>query len=170
MIKGYIFRFLLISVAVLLQATLLSSLTIDAAKLDLVLILTIYFGFKGGIMAGQTTGFTGGLLEDLISQPTNFGINALIKTIIGFGIGNFHRRVYSESYLTIFLIVFICTLIKGVLLQTIFFFISQDQYTMNMALDYVFHTLLIELLYNAILAPFIFILLNKLNLNLESNT
>ena len=166
--RGYIFRFLLLFVAVLLQYTVLDRLKILEARLDLTIILTLYFGFKGGIMAGQTTGFMAGLLEDLIPIK-NFGINMLIKTVIGFVSGLFHKRIYTDVFLTIFLITLGGSLLKGVLYMLVVqIFIKSMSFAMIKA--YFVNTLLIEMLLNAFVAPLIFNLLNKLNLSLGEDS
>ena len=166
--RGYIFRLLLLFVAVLLQYTVLDKLKILEARLDLTIILTLYFGFKGGIMAGQTTGFMAGLLEDLIPLK-NFGINMLIKTIIGFTAGLFHKRIYTDAFLAVFLIVLAGTFVKGALyILVVQIFIKSMSYAMIEG--YFVNTLLIEMLLNALVAPVLFNLLNKLNLSLAEDS
>ncbi len=167
----YIFRFLLIFICAILQVTLISTVLnifdLKEVKLDLILIITVYFAFKDGIMSGQVTGFTGGLFEDLLANPPQFGITTLVNTIVGFTVGTFHKRIYSENFMTIFLIVFICTIFKGLLLKCLIIFDSQITSISEYLLDYFLHSLSIELILNSILAPLIFNLLNKLNLTIK---
>ncbi len=166
--RGYIFRFLILFVSVLLQSVLLDKLLPGWGKPDLVLILTLYFGFKGGMMTGQTTGFLGGLLEDLPSGK-QFGVNMLIKTLIGFGAGNLHKKIFTENFSTVFSLVFIGTLVKEA------FYIIGNQilpdtftlYKKSGLMEFLLDIVLVETLVNALLAPFIFKLLNKLNLSLD---
>lgn len=166
--RGYIFRFLILFLSVLLQSVLLDELFPGWGKPDLVLILTLYFGFKGGIMAGQTTGFLGGLLEDLASGK-QFGVYMLIKTLMGFGAGNLHKKIFTENFLTISSLVFIGTLLKEVM-YIIGSQVLPETFTLykkSGLMEFLLDIVLIEALVNALLAPFIFKLLNKLNLSLE---
>ncbi len=163
---GYLFRFFIILIAVLIQTTILEDIKIINAKLDLVLILTTYFAFIGGIMLGQTSGFTGGLLEDIFGNPDLTGISTLIKTIIGFGVGNLYKRVYTANFISIFTIILIVTTVKAILFILINHFFSSP-WTWIDIYGYFKDTLLIELLLNSIVAPFIFSGLNKLNLNIK---
>ncbi len=166
--RGYLFRFLILFVSVLLQSVLLDKYLSGWGKPDLVLILTLYFGFKGGVMTGQTTGFLGGLLEDIPSSK-QFGVNMLIKTLIGFGAGHLHKKIFTESFFTVFFFVLI-----GSFLKETFYMIGNQilpdtftLYTKSGVLEFLLDIALIEILVNALLAPFIFKLLNKLNLSLE---
>ncbi len=166
--RNYIFRFLIIFVAILLQSVIFTKFSIlemvnIKAKIDLALMLVIFFGLKGGIMPGQTGGFVAGLLEDLLAK--DFGINMLIKTIIGFIAGTFNKKIYLENFLTSFFIVFIATLIKGSIFIIIKLF--STNFVMDQIIAYILNELLIEVLLNSLIAPFLFIFLSKFNIFVE---
>lgn len=166
--RGVIFRLLIIFVFALLQIQVLGKVSsffgLDHAKPDLILILTLYFGLKSGVMSGQTSGFFGGLLEDTVMLSKSFGINMFIMTILGFAAGKFYKKIYIESYLTIFLFIFSATIIKGILMIFIYLVVPDNSFSIA---NYILDTLIIEVLLNSFIAPLLFGFLNKLNLTIE---
>ena len=66
---------------------------------DVVLLFVALVAIKRGRLAGAVAGFSAGLLMDILTNPQMFGLNALVKTLIGFVVGLFrsdqgeHTRV-----------------------------------------------------------------------------
>ena len=56
---------------------------------DLILILLIYIAIRNGKIKGTSTGFTFGLIEDLIVSVGFLGLSALTKSVTGFIMGYF---------------------------------------------------------------------------------
>ncbi|MDH4129435.1 MAG: hypothetical protein OEV44_11800 [Spirochaetota bacterium] len=180
--RRIIFRILLVFICSLLQIQVLSKLTfylgLEHAKIDIILILTLYFGYKGGVMMGQSVGFFGGLLEDIFlaniapvniiaSKSRDFGINMFSKTLIGFTIGKIHTRIYADSFINIYILTAAGTAVNGIIY--IILQVLINSYTLSDVYNYFLYTLLIEILLNSLLAPFIFKLLNKFKLTIEKD-
>jgi len=74
---------------VLLQWLVFQRLSLWGVVPDVVLLFVSLVALKRGRLAGAVAGFSAGLLMDLLTNPTMFGVNALVKTILGFVVGLF---------------------------------------------------------------------------------
>lgn len=170
--RGFIFRFLLLFIFAILQKTLFADfhIVIDEKKIivlqpDFILILTLYFSIKGGVMVGQISGFIGGVLNDVFTMK-NFGLSMMIMTIVGFIMGQSHRRIFTDSVITIVIVTILATLLKGLLYIMIFYgFISNGN--LNEILYFALYELCPELVFNTVFSILLFNILDKLNLSLE---
>jgi len=77
----------------ILQVSILRGLAIFQVTPDLILILLIYVALFRGKIA-MWFGFAMGLFIDLYSAT--LGYNALVNTVIGYGIGSFAPYLYRE--------------------------------------------------------------------------
>ncbi|MBN2535341.1 MAG: rod shape-determining protein MreD [Spirochaetales bacterium] len=147
--------FFLIVCALLLQSTLFSILSIGGVKPDLSLIVLIFISYKRGNMAGQFTGFSAGLIEDFLGL-TPLGFHSLVKTLIGFLYGYIKGRVVIDIIVIPVLFVTIGTIIKLFLCWIVSLIFSIQAVYVSF-----FHlNTIIEIIYNAVLTPFVFSLLN----------
>lgn len=169
--RGFIFRFLLLFIFAILQNALFDDFYISlddkqmiVLKPDFILLLTLYFSVKGGIMVGQISGFIGGLFNDIFLK--NFGLNMMIMTILGFIMGHGHKRIFMDSTITIVIITILATLLKGLLHIIIFYGFITDGTLVN-TLHYLLYELTPELIFNSVFAVLLFNILDKLNLSLE---
>ncbi len=117
---------------------------------DLFLLGTIYFALKHGSVTGMNFGFFSGLLRDaFLIGP--FGANALVKTLIGFIVGLFQKKIYEDNIVAQAGIVFLfCFLYYWSILFLQFIF-GRVYYARPF-----FHSLVFAS-YNGIIAPAIFI-------------
>lgn len=74
---------------VLLQWLVFQRLGLWGVVPDVVLLFVALVAVKRGRLAGAVAGFTTGLLMDLLTNPQMFGLNALVKTGMGFVVGLF---------------------------------------------------------------------------------
>ena len=88
----------IIVVALLIQLTLINSVTILGIKPDLILIVIVVFSLLKGGKEGAISGFISGLLQDIFSIGL-LGINALAKTVIGFICGILKEKMFHEHML-----------------------------------------------------------------------
>lgn len=156
MIFQNIFTIALVLVSLLIQGhNSFDSIRLAGVKPDLLFILVIYVSYSFGSFYGEVTGFFGGLFHDAISNAP-LGLLTFPKMVLGFVVGMFGRSVFQANALTIVLLVFSATLLKGII--TLF-------------LSYIFHEasvlslisiIIPESFYNAIVAPLLFILLDKI--------
>ena len=74
---------------VLLQWLVFQRLGLWGVVPDVVLLFVALVAVKRGRLAGAVAGFSAGLLMDLLTNPQMFGLNALVKTLMGFVVGLF---------------------------------------------------------------------------------
>ncbi len=74
---------------VVLQWLVFGNLALWGVVPDAVLLFVAVTAIKRGRMAGAVAGFSAGLLMDILTNPQMFGLNALVKTLMGFVVGLF---------------------------------------------------------------------------------
>lgn len=155
MIKKMFWSLLGIFIVILLQSTLANYISIFNIQPDIALCILIYMSFGNGVMIGQLTGFSSGLIIDVVTLSP-LGFNALMRTIIGAICGLFNGLFFMDAILLPVLFCSLATIIKGVfvLISVMFFDYSFSALAMN---DPGFW---IEVAYNGILGPFVFAFLN----------
>ena len=148
--------------SLIIQTTLLVDLFINGLKPDLLLIIVVLTSIILGKHHGVTIGFFSGLLEDLASG-TFFGLNTLVKMLIGFIFGSIEQQVFKEHKLLPLIAMSIATVLNYLLSLLLLFFLGAN-INFNMTLLYSF---LMVLTYNVVIALFIHKLLYKLCLVLK---
>ena len=96
----YVLRQVAVGLAVVLAQWLLSNLLLWGVMPDVVLLYVAYVALRRGRVAGAVTGFAAGLLMDLVVNPSTLGINALLKTLMGFVVGLFQSEQGEHLRLT----------------------------------------------------------------------
>jgi rod shape-determining protein MreD len=128
---------------------------VAGVKPDLLFVSIVYFGYTFGSFYGEVTGFIGGLFHDAVSNSL-LGLLTLPKVIIGYIVGYIGRSILRQNPLTVFLLIFGASLVKGILTLLLCLAFSEA------AAGDIVSIILPESFYNAILAPFMFILFDKL--------
>lgn len=96
----YALRQVAVGLGVVLLQWLLSHLDLWGVVPDVVLLYVAYVALRRGRVAGAVAGFSAGLLMDLLVNPSTLGINALMKTLMGFVIGLFRSEQGENLRLT----------------------------------------------------------------------
>ncbi len=143
--------------AVVLQSTILNRIRIVNIIPDLSLIILVYISYRKGCMTGQVTGFVSGLIEDILSISP-LGLSTFIKTLIGYLYGLMEGNIFVDPLLMPIILVASATLLKALIMGALSILFPIPQITLN----YYIHSLWISILYNSLLAPFIFAVLNLL--------
>jgi rod shape-determining protein MreD len=148
----------IIIVALVIQLTLINSVTILGMKPDLIMVVVVVFSLRKGEKEGIISGFASGLLQDFFSTSL-LGINALAKTVIGFTCGIIKEKIFHEHILFIIpIITFIASFIQSILVFLLLRAFGID-YNLVWSLKQI---ALPEALYSSLLSPFIFLAINKL--------
>ena len=148
----------IIVVALLIQLTLINSITILGLKPDLIMVVVVVFSLLKGEKEGTISGFASGLLQDIFSTGL-LGINALVKTVIGFICGILKEKIFHEHILFLIpIITFIASFIQNILIFSLLRAFGIE-YNLAWSLKQV---ALPEALYSSLLSPFIFLAINKL--------
>ena len=148
----------IIIIALLIQLTLINSVTILGLKPDLIMVVVVVFSLLKGEKEGTISGFATGLLQDIFSTGL-LGINALAKTVIGFFSGIIKEKIFHEHLLFIIpVITFIASLIQSILIILLLRAFGTE-YDLAWSLKQI---ALPEALYSSLLSPFIFLAIKKL--------
>ncbi len=105
---------LLALLALMVQSSFGSRLSIFGLVPDFVLLLVIYIGLSRGRFEGVFFGFVTGFVQDVYS-PGALGIGMLSKTIIGFGVGYGQGKVPVESASVRWVAIFFTALIHDLI-------------------------------------------------------
>ncbi len=156
MITTYIYTGAILIISLIIQGhSSFDVLSIGGVKPDLCFIAIVYFAYCFGSFYGEVVGFLSGLIHDAMSNSP-LGLLAFPKVLLGFFVGTFGKSILKENILTIFLMIFLASVLKGIL---------------TLLLCYLFHKgfisaiisiILPEAFYNALLAPPLFFLYDKI--------
>ncbi len=158
MIKSFFSSIFAFFCFLIFEVVILSNIVIMPAVPDLMLIVCLYISLHNGIFLGETTGFFSGMMIDFLSSGP-FGLNCLIRTIIGFIAGLLNRTVNTSGFFIPMVLGFSGTLLKYLLLFLIsVFFPNHSVYTGLFSNQGLF-----ELITNTVLAPLVFWFLSLFN-------
>jgi len=156
MILTYVFTALIILLSLLVQGhTSFDVIRIAGVKPDLVFIAVVYLSYSFGSFYGEVTAFAGGLLHDAVSNSP-LGLLTFPKVVIAFAVGMFGRSVLRSNIITISLLLFIVSILKGFI--TLFLcYVFREASAAS-----VLNIILPEAFYNALLAPPLFFIFDRI--------
>ena len=158
MIRRWLISLALVSLLVVVQSTWLGFIAVYSVIPDLSLIALVYIAFKSPNLQGQGVGFVAGLLQDGISAAP-FGLNAFVKTAVAWLANLLSGKFYIDRLLMPALFGFSMTLAKAAYLAILSSLFSGK----IIGYDFLGKTLWIEAAYNAVVSPFMFMLLGPLD-------
>jgi rod shape-determining protein MreD len=144
----------MIALAVVLQSTLLRRVAIRGVIPDLGLIILVFVAIRRGSMTAQLSGFSAGVVEDVLSLSP-LGFHAFLRTVIGFFYGLIVGSIFIDPILMPVVLTIIATLFKGLISSLLVALLSIPGEGFAVFAG----PLWIEMGYNAVLAPFLFALL-----------
>ncbi|NCB91463.1 MAG: rod shape-determining protein MreD [Clostridia bacterium] len=148
----------LILLTFILQGTVFQTLSIASISPNLLLILTVSFGFMRGKREGLFVGFFCGLLIDIF-YGNMIGFYALLYMYIGFLNGFLYKVFYDEDIKVPMLLVAISDIAYG-------FFVYGLQFMLRGRLDifsYLGHIIVPEMVYTVLITVIVYRLLYRLN-------
>ena len=152
-LAGVISHSAIMSGLVILQSTIFKHGLILGATPDFALITLIFSANHLGGYKGQIGGFVSGIVQDILSLAP-LGLNAFVRTVMGFVSGIFKGKLFVDPVLMPLLMMVIATVLKAVLTYfLLLIFMPSQAYTIFTG------KLAVELGMNAFLAPFFFGLL-----------
>ena len=96
-----------------IQISVLRGVAIAQITPDIVLVVVVYTALFHE-KAGMWLGFATGIFIDLYSS--SLGYNALMGTVIGYGVGRLSGRVYKETPLLWLILLFVSSLVHDVVI------------------------------------------------------
>jgi len=151
--SDYAVLLLLVLACLVLQSTFLASFAPYGLTPDLILILVVSIALVRGYWEGAVWGFLAGLGLDMISSGY-LGFHALTKMVVGFFFGLAEEKVFKENLLLPAVALFLATLAHELLFFILAAFYRQLEVNFFSALRRIILPLS---LYNAILAPFVYV-------------
>ena len=101
-------------VVFVLQVTVVHNVTVAGASPDLIMVMLVVLVIDRNPITGVITGFLLGFLQDL-GDASFLGMNALAKTIVGYGIARYGRDYLPDSILFRGLLVFLACLTNDII-------------------------------------------------------
>ena len=149
---------LLILITFILQSTVFQSLSIASIAPNLLLILTVSFGFMRGKKEGILVGFFCGILIDIF-YGNLLGFYALIYMYIGYLNGFLCKVYYDEDVKVPMILTAISDLAYGFAVYGLQFMLRGRLHVMN----YVWHIMLPEMIYTVLITVIRYRPLYRLN-------
>lgn len=101
---------LLLILALILQTTWVYQLDVAAIRPDLIVLVLLYIALAAGSFQATILGFAVGFVQD-IDMPDNLGLNALLKSTLGFAVGWARSRIRAESVQVLAVVIFAAVLV-----------------------------------------------------------
>ena len=151
MVKSFLITCLFALGFSVFEAAILSNLMFLPVIPDFLLLSGLYFSVQNGKLFGTAHGFVSGLFIDFLSAAP-LGLNALLRTLIGYITGLFHKTLNIDGILLPMVFGFSATLFKALVIWIISFFYPIGIQTYNvLSTDFA-----VELMMNTVLAPITF--------------
>ncbi len=147
----YTMFLLIMGVALILQTTVLDTVSVGGIKPDLVMLVVVLNGFLLGTREGAFLGFFGGILEDLLCGHY-IGLNALSKMAAGYLAGAAGLRLYKENITVATGVTFLSTLGGMVVSYMLLLYLNIHV----SPLSALFRVSIPTAVYNALLTPLVF--------------
>ncbi len=119
-----VFGFILVAVQ---SSNFINFLAIENIKPDILTSYVVYISLTNTGSVSETVGFFVGFFEDVFSISL-FGVNAFVKTLLSFILNRFRTKIFTEKYFSVFIVVFIATIINRLLF---FFLIIIFEHSVN---------------------------------------
>ncbi len=130
MIRKILIYSVIALVLIMIQGILGPLLSILKIRPDFILIFVIFIGQREGKTFGQLSGFSLGLIVDLLGMSSFLGLSVLVKTLAGFFAGYLkdqkHKMNIFSYYLSLLVILF----------THFFLFYSIYYHSLNLSIQY----------------------------------
>ncbi len=155
---------LVVLAAFLLQSSVFPAITLLEITPNILLLVTVCFGFMRGRRFGMLVGFFCGLLIDFFFGPI-LGINALVYMLIGYFNGYFYKVFFDEEIKVPMLLVAVSDLAYGIIFFGVRFAIH-----MRFAFPaYFMRVILPECIYTVVMTLLVYRLLYRIDKLLSDN-
>lgn len=145
--KRIVGQSVLIMLIFIIQNTIFSTLSFNGVKPNLLLIVTVFFGYKAGMNNGMLTGFLCGLLCDIFFG-SYLGIYSLLFMLTGAFSGYLAKVFFADDIVFPYISITICDCIFGFVCYT-FMFMLRGRFSFG---TYVSTVIFPEILYTLIMS------------------
>ena len=138
--------------ALALQSTLLAQATVLGVIPQVVLVVVVCLAYLDGERVGLVTGFSAGLLQDLLPFPAIIGLTALVYTLVGYAVGNLRQFAPADSVWTPVLAVALASAVAEFSYAALAIILGEPW----VGLGYTARVAGLVVVYNTLLTPFVF--------------
>lgn len=154
MLRSIIGCCVLMVLSTIFESTWLHVLAINSVLPDISLIVLVYISFKNTKPHGQIAGFLSGLLHDGISSSP-LGLTSCIRVLVAWSFNIVSGKFFIDTFLLPAFFGFLATLLKVISLF-VFHFLFGDIVAVY---SFFGKALWIEIVYNSLISPVIFLIL-----------
>ena len=159
----YFAQILIVVILFSIQTTWLEMFSVGGVIPDLALIWVVYCCVHCSRAMGIGSGIVMGILQDSLSGGL-LGVNTLSKSFIGFFFATLKDKFYAEGVIPIAFFVILSSLFDGL----VFYFSMNTVLKGEVASSFLYQSLPVYSIYNGLVGPIIFLVLNGLNNWLKS--
>ena len=159
----YFAQILIVVILFSIQTTWLEMFSVGGVIPDLALIWVVYCGVHCSRSMGIGSGIVLGILQDSLSGGL-LGVNTLSKSFIGFFFATLKDKFYVEGVIPIAFFLILSSLFDGL----VFYFSMNTVLKGEVASSFLYQSLPVYSIYNGLVGPIIFLVLNGLNNWLKS--
>lgn len=159
----YFAQILIVVILFSIQTTWLEMFSVGGVIPDLVLIWVVYCCIHCSRAMGIGSGIVIGILQDSLSGGL-LGVNTLSKSFIGFFFATLKDKFYVEGVIPIAFFLILSSLFDGL----VFYFSMNTVLKGEVASSFLYQSLPVYSIYNGLVGPIIFLVLNGLNNWLKS--
>ena len=154
----YFTQLLIVIILLSIQTTWLGMFSIGGVVPDLALIWVVYCGVHCSRTMGIGSGIVMGILQDSLSGGL-LGLNTFSKSLIGFFFATLKGKFFVEGVVPVAFFLVVASLFDGL----VFYFSMNTVLEGKVASSFLYQSLPAYSIYNGIVGPVIFLLLNQLN-------
>ena len=154
----YIAQVLIVILLFSIQTTWLGMFSIGGVTPDLALIWVVFSAVHYSRTVGIASGIVIGILQDSLSGGL-LGVNTLSKSFIGFFFSALKDKFFVEGVLPIAFFLVISSLFDGL----VFYLSMNTVLEGEITTSFLYQSLPIYSIYNAVVGPVIFLVLNRTN-------
>ena len=146
------------------QTTWLELFSFGGVTPDLALIWVVYCAVRYSRAGGIGAGITMGLIQDSLSGGL-LGVNTLSKSLIAYFFSTLKDKFFVEGVIPIGIFLILSSLFDGL----VFYFSMGTILKGEVAPSFLYQSLPVYSIYNALIGPFMFMVLDKINGWVNSN-
>jgi len=146
------------------QTTWLELFSFGGVTPDLALIWVVYCAVRYSRAGGIGAGITMGLIQDGLSGGL-LGVNTLSKSLIAYFFSTLKDKFFVEGVIPIGIFLILSSIFDGL----VFYFSMETILKGEVAPSFLYQSLPVYSIYNALIGPFMFMVLDKINDWLKSN-
>lgn len=150
---------LVLVTAAILQTSLLPFLSMSGFRPDLLLLVTVAFALKDGLLTGLRVGFASGVLVDLLLNESPVGLTALVYVGVAYAIGVARPFLAPDSWTAPVMLSVMGTLVGVAGYGLLSAVLAEDP----IAVGLIVQASLVSGIYALLLAPVVFGLVRRLS-------